>query len=155
MQNPKGFVQGRDVYRCIKQSDGTDTHKLSFSTCKQSSFAFESLSSGNCFRETGQSWQWEFGSSAELSPGSELMFSGLSWADPTVELVQDNPCLTELLSSVLALADPSPGILSFTLQLAGILASSESRFQHLQVSWVPLTRVPAAVSVCSFCRHSP
>ncbi|XP_054499790.2 integrator complex assembly factor BRAT1 isoform X2 [Agelaius phoeniceus] len=59
-------------------------------------------------------------------------FRSLTWFDPTVELVQDNPCLTELLSSVLALADPSPGILSFTLQLAGILASSESRFQHLQ-----------------------
>lgn len=71
------------------------------------------------------------------SPDSELLFSGLSWADPTVELVQDNPCLTELITSVLALQDPSPSILSFTLQLAGILASSESRFQHLQVSQPP------------------
>ncbi|RMC17649.1 hypothetical protein DUI87_05313 [Hirundo rustica rustica] len=59
-------------------------------------------------------------------------FRSLTWFDPTVELVQDNPCLTELLTSVLALPDPSPSILSFTLQLAGILASSESRFQHLQ-----------------------
>ncbi|NXB46690.1 BRAT1 protein, partial [Leucopsar rothschildi] len=59
-------------------------------------------------------------------------FRSLTWFDPTVELVQDNPCLTELITSVLALPDPSASILSFTLQLAGILASSESRFQHLQ-----------------------
>ncbi|KAJ7401949.1 BRCA1-associated ATM activator 1 [Pitangus sulphuratus] len=59
-------------------------------------------------------------------------FRSLTWFDPTVELVQDNPCLTELISSVLALPEPSPSILSFTLQLAGILAASENRFQHLQ-----------------------
>ncbi|NWI76077.1 BRAT1 protein, partial [Dryoscopus gambensis] len=59
-------------------------------------------------------------------------FRSLTWFDPTVELLQDNPCLTELITSVLALPDPSPSILSFSLQLAGILASSESRFQHLQ-----------------------
>uniref|UniRef100_A0A8D0EUT7 BRCA1 associated ATM activator 1 n=1 Tax=Strix occidentalis caurina TaxID=311401 RepID=A0A8D0EUT7_STROC len=49
-------------------------------------------------------------------------------------LVQDNPCLTEFITSVLALPEPSPSILSFTLRLAGILAASENRFQHLQVS---------------------
>ncbi|NXP18585.1 BRAT1 protein, partial [Scytalopus superciliaris] len=59
-------------------------------------------------------------------------FRSLTWFDPTVELVQENPCLTELITSVLALPEPSPSILSFTLQLAGILASSENRFQHLQ-----------------------
>uniref|UniRef100_A0A8D0ESV0 BRCA1 associated ATM activator 1 n=1 Tax=Strix occidentalis caurina TaxID=311401 RepID=A0A8D0ESV0_STROC len=47
-------------------------------------------------------------------------------------LVQDNPCLTEFITSVLALPEPSPSILSFTLRLAGILAASENRFQHLQ-----------------------
>lgn len=67
-----------------------------------------------------------------------------------MELVQDNPSLTELITSVLALPDPSPSILSFTLQLAGILASSESRFQHLQVS-----QPPCWVSVCSFSMDSP
>ncbi|XP_009977527.1 PREDICTED: BRCA1-associated ATM activator 1, partial [Tauraco erythrolophus] len=51
---------------------------------------------------------------------------------PSVELLQDNPCLTEFITSVLALPEPSPSILSFTLRLAGILAASESRFQHLQ-----------------------
>ncbi|KFR12272.1 BRCA1-associated ATM activator 1, partial [Opisthocomus hoazin] len=52
--------------------------------------------------------------------------------DPTVEVLQDNPCLTEFITSVLALPEPSPSILSFTLQLAGILAASENRFQLLQ-----------------------
>ncbi|XP_010155161.1 PREDICTED: BRCA1-associated ATM activator 1, partial [Eurypyga helias] len=51
---------------------------------------------------------------------------------PAVKLVQDNPCLTEFISSVLAQPEPSPGIVSFTLRLAGILAASENRFQHLQ-----------------------
>ncbi|NXX47532.1 BRAT1 protein, partial [Tricholaema leucomelas] len=59
-------------------------------------------------------------------------FHLLTEFDPGVELLQDNPCLTEFITSVLALPEPSPSILSFTLQLAGILASSESRFQHLQ-----------------------
>ncbi|KAJ7403640.1 hypothetical protein WISP_150260 [Willisornis vidua] len=61
-----------------------------------------------------------------------FLASSRATPDPTVELVQDNPCLTELITSVLALPEPSPSILSFTLQLAGILASSELRFQHLQ-----------------------
>ncbi|XP_010190376.1 PREDICTED: BRCA1-associated ATM activator 1, partial [Mesitornis unicolor] len=51
---------------------------------------------------------------------------------PTVDLVQDNPCLTEFIASMLALPEPSPSILSFTLRLAGILAASENRFQLLQ-----------------------
>ncbi|KFQ03761.1 BRCA1-associated ATM activator 1, partial [Leptosomus discolor] len=59
-------------------------------------------------------------------------FQELTMFDPSVELVQDNPCLTEFITSVLALPKPSPSILSFTLQLAGILAASENRFQHLQ-----------------------
>ncbi|XP_051488353.1 BRCA1-associated ATM activator 1 isoform X2 [Apus apus] len=59
-------------------------------------------------------------------------FRLLSTHDPSVELLQDNPCLTEFITSVLALPEPSPSILSFTLQLAGILAASENRFQLLQ-----------------------
>ncbi|NXR02531.1 BRAT1 protein, partial [Sagittarius serpentarius] len=59
-------------------------------------------------------------------------FRNLTAFDPTVQLVQDNPCLTEFITSVLALPEPSPSILSFTLRLAGILAASENRFQHLQ-----------------------
>ncbi|NXJ66717.1 BRAT1 protein, partial [Rostratula benghalensis] len=59
-------------------------------------------------------------------------FRTLSEFDPSVKLVQDNPCLTEFITSVLVLPEPSPSTLSFTLRLAGILAASESRFQHLQ-----------------------
>ncbi|XP_008945492.1 PREDICTED: BRCA1-associated ATM activator 1, partial [Merops nubicus] len=51
---------------------------------------------------------------------------------PGVELLQNNPCLSGFIASVLALPEPSPSILSFTLRLAGLLASSQSRFQHLQ-----------------------
>ncbi|NWU62078.1 BRAT1 protein, partial [Pterocles burchelli] len=59
-------------------------------------------------------------------------FRELTAADPTAELLQNNPCLAEFLGSVLALPEPSPSTLSFTLRLAGVLAASESRFQHLQ-----------------------
>ncbi|NXW54993.1 BRAT1 protein, partial [Eurystomus gularis] len=52
--------------------------------------------------------------------------------DPSVELLHNNPCLMEFITSVLALPEPSPSILSFTLRLAGILAAFENRFQHLQ-----------------------
>ncbi|NXN34918.1 BRAT1 protein, partial [Rhinoptilus africanus] len=59
-------------------------------------------------------------------------FRSMTEFDPSVSLVQDNPCLTEFITSILALPEPSPSILSFTLRLVGILASSENRFQHLQ-----------------------
>ncbi|NXJ89072.1 BRAT1 protein, partial [Corythaixoides concolor] len=59
-------------------------------------------------------------------------FRELTRFDPSVELLQDNPCLTEFITSVLALPEPSPSILSFTLRLAGILAASENRFRRLQ-----------------------
>nr|XP_027324787.2 BRCA1-associated ATM activator 1 isoform X2 [Anas platyrhynchos] len=56
----------------------------------------------------------------------------LAELEPTLNVVQDNPCLTEFFTSVLALPEPSPSILSFTLRLAGLLAASEDCFQHLQ-----------------------
>ncbi|XP_062444480.1 BRCA1-associated ATM activator 1 isoform X2 [Rhea pennata] len=59
-------------------------------------------------------------------------FGDLSEAEPTLKLVQDNPCLTELIAAVLVLPEPSPSILSFTLRLTGLLAASEDCFQHLQ-----------------------
>ncbi|KAM6250200.1 integrator complex assembly factor BRAT1 [Porphyrio hochstetteri] len=59
-------------------------------------------------------------------------FRVLTRSDPTVSLLQDNPCLLDFIAAVLALPEPSPSILSFTLRLAGILAASECRFQHLQ-----------------------
>ncbi|NXY84232.1 BRAT1 protein, partial [Alcedo cyanopectus] len=59
-------------------------------------------------------------------------FRLLTKFDPSVELLQNNPCLTEFITSILALPEPSPSILSFTLRLTGILAASENCFQHLQ-----------------------
>lgn len=59
-----------------------------------------------------------------------------------MEVLQDNPCLTEFITSVLALPEPSLSILSFTLRLVGILAASEVRFQHLQVSQPPRYLLP-------------
>ncbi|NXP53543.1 BRAT1 protein, partial [Heliornis fulica] len=59
-------------------------------------------------------------------------FRVLTRLDPTVSLLQDNPCLTDFIAAVLALPEPSLSILSFTLRLAGMLAASEHRFQHLQ-----------------------
>uniref|UniRef100_A0A8B9BMZ2 BRCA1 associated ATM activator 1 n=1 Tax=Anser brachyrhynchus TaxID=132585 RepID=A0A8B9BMZ2_9AVES len=56
----------------------------------------------------------------------------LTELEPTLNVVRDNPCLTEFFTSVLALPEPSPSILSFTLRLAGLLAASEDCFQHLQ-----------------------
>ncbi|KAM6319884.1 integrator complex assembly factor BRAT1 isoform 2-T2 [Podargus strigoides] len=58
-------------------------------------------------------------------------FRKLAAFDPTMKLLQDNPCLTEFITSVLALPEPRPSTLSFTLRLAGILAASKIRFQHL------------------------
>ncbi|NXH09209.1 BRAT1 protein, partial [Bucco capensis] len=59
-------------------------------------------------------------------------FELLTKCDNSVELLEDNPCLTEFINSMLALPQPSPSILSFTLRLAGILAVSKSRFKRLQ-----------------------
>ncbi|NXU56462.1 BRAT1 protein, partial [Turnix velox] len=57
----------------------------------------------------------------------------LDWfLDPSTKLLQDNPCLTEFITSILALPEPSPSVLSFTLRLTGILAASEERFHLLQ-----------------------
>uniref|UniRef100_A0A8C6YMQ8 BRCA1 associated ATM activator 1 n=1 Tax=Nothoprocta perdicaria TaxID=30464 RepID=A0A8C6YMQ8_NOTPE len=68
----------------------------------------------------------------------------LSEAEPGLKLLQDNPCLAELLAAVLALPEPGAGLLSFALRLAGLLAASESAFQHLQ-PWMS----------SSLCRETP
>ncbi|KAK2117031.1 BRCA1-associated ATM activator 1 [Saguinus oedipus] len=47
-------------------------------------------------------------------------------------LLQEHPCLVDLLSHVLKLQDLSPGVLSFSLRLAGIFAAQENCFQYLQ-----------------------
>lgn len=60
-----------------------------------------------------------------LSPGSSVL------------LLQEQPCLVELLLHVQKPQDLSPGVLSFSLRLAGLLAAQESCFQYLQVSLSP------------------
>nr|XP_034987986.1 BRCA1-associated ATM activator 1 [Zootoca vivipara]XP_034987987.1 BRCA1-associated ATM activator 1 [Zootoca vivipara] len=47
-------------------------------------------------------------------------------------LLEENPCLKELVLAVLRQEEPNPTILSFILRLTGIFAASESSFQHLQ-----------------------
>ncbi|XP_019368517.1 PREDICTED: BRCA1-associated ATM activator 1 [Gavialis gangeticus] len=59
-------------------------------------------------------------------------FKVLTEAESSLLLLQENPCLTELITCVLKLEDPSPSIVSFILRLTGIFAASESCFQHLQ-----------------------
>ncbi|XP_006034504.2 BRCA1-associated ATM activator 1 isoform X2 [Alligator sinensis] len=59
-------------------------------------------------------------------------FKALTEAESSLLLLQENPCLTELVTCVLKLEDPSPSIVSFILRLTGIFAASESCFQHLQ-----------------------
>ncbi|XP_016068471.1 PREDICTED: BRCA1-associated ATM activator 1 isoform X2 [Miniopterus natalensis] len=52
-------------------------------------------------------------------------------------LLQDSPCLVELLLQVLKSQDLSPGVLSFSLRLAGIFAAQEDCFQYLQGELLP------------------
>lgn len=77
-----------------------------------------------------------------LCPGSSLL------------LLQDSPCLVELLLQVLKSQDLSPGVLSFSLRLAGIFAAQEDCFQYLQVSPGPPTRVATErYGAFSSCRY--
>ncbi|XP_053411728.1 BRCA1-associated ATM activator 1 [Nycticebus coucang] len=59
-------------------------------------------------------------------------FKMLTEAESSLLLLQENPCLVELLSHVLKLPDVSPGVLAFSLRLAGIFAAQENCFQYLQ-----------------------
>ncbi|XP_061456310.1 BRCA1-associated ATM activator 1 isoform X2 [Rhineura floridana] len=59
-------------------------------------------------------------------------FKSLINAGSSLLLLQENPCLTELILAVLREEEPNPTILSFVLRLTGIFAASESSFQHLQ-----------------------
>uniref|UniRef100_A0A8D2JBL0 BRCA1-associated ATM activator 1 n=1 Tax=Varanus komodoensis TaxID=61221 RepID=A0A8D2JBL0_VARKO len=52
-------------------------------------------------------------------------------------LLEENPCLTELILAVLRQEELDPGILSFVLRLTGILAQTEASFQRLQVKKTP------------------
>uniref|UniRef100_A0A8C5L1L8 BRCA1-associated ATM activator 1 n=1 Tax=Jaculus jaculus TaxID=51337 RepID=A0A8C5L1L8_JACJA len=59
-------------------------------------------------------------------------FKTVTEAESSLQLLQDNPCLVELLSHVLKPQDVSPGVLSFALRLAGIFAAQEDCFQYLE-----------------------
>ncbi|KAM6155816.1 integrator complex assembly factor BRAT1 [Rhynchocyon petersi] len=59
-------------------------------------------------------------------------FKTITQAEPSVQLLQENPCLVELLCQALRNQDMSTKVLSFSLRLAGIFASQEDCFQYLQ-----------------------
>ncbi|XP_010343648.2 integrator complex assembly factor BRAT1 isoform X4 [Saimiri boliviensis] len=59
-------------------------------------------------------------------------FKTVTEGESSLLLLQEHPCLVELLSHVLKLQDLSPGVLSFSLRLAGIFAAQENCFQYLQ-----------------------
>nr|XP_008116927.1 PREDICTED: BRCA1-associated ATM activator 1 isoform X2 [Anolis carolinensis] len=59
-------------------------------------------------------------------------FQALTHTGSSLLLLEENPCLTEMVLAVLRQEEPSPNILSFILRLTGILAASETSFQHLQ-----------------------
>ncbi|XP_074867017.1 integrator complex assembly factor BRAT1 isoform X5 [Carettochelys insculpta] len=59
-------------------------------------------------------------------------FHTLTKTESSLLLLQKNPCLTELITCVLKLKDPSSSTLSFILRLTGMFAASESCFQYLQ-----------------------
>uniref|UniRef100_A0A8D0G8C2 BRCA1 associated ATM activator 1 n=1 Tax=Sphenodon punctatus TaxID=8508 RepID=A0A8D0G8C2_SPHPU len=59
-------------------------------------------------------------------------FKTLTETESSLLLLEENPCLTELILSVLKLENPSPGILSFILRLTGIFSALENCFQYLQ-----------------------
>ncbi|KAK1164775.1 BRCA1-associated ATM activator 1 isoform X2 [Acipenser oxyrinchus oxyrinchus] len=61
-------------------------------------------------------------------------FRELTGKVPGLSLLQQNPCLTDLISSVQKLSDPEPSVLSFISRLAGLLAASEDAFYCLEQS---------------------
>lgn len=59
-------------------------------------------------------------------------FKTISEAGSSLLLLQENPCLVELLFQVLRPQDLSARVLSFSLRLAGIFAAQEDCFQYLE-----------------------
>ncbi|XP_058425382.1 BRCA1-associated ATM activator 1 isoform X3 [Diceros bicornis minor] len=64
-------------------------------------------------------------------------FKTISEAGSSLLLLQENPCLVELLFQVLRPQDLSARVLSFSLRLAGIFAAQEDCFQYLQGELLP------------------
>ncbi|KAH0517834.1 BRCA1-associated ATM activator 1 [Microtus ochrogaster] len=98
-------------------------------------------------------------------------FKTVMETESSLQLLQDHPCLMELLSHVLKPQDVSPRVLSFALRLVGIFAAQEDCFQYLQqgelllglfgetgaLSWaawsVPSVRSGWIQGLCSLVRH--
>lgn len=59
-------------------------------------------------------------------------FKTITEAGSSLQLLQENPCLVELLCHVLKPQGLSARVLSFSLRLAGVFAAQESCFQYLQ-----------------------
>ncbi|KAM9584105.1 integrator complex assembly factor BRAT1 isoform 1-T2 [Trichechus inunguis] len=59
-------------------------------------------------------------------------FKTVTEAESSLLLLEENPCLVDLLSHALKFQDVSSRILSFSLRLAGIFAAQENCFQYLQ-----------------------
>lgn len=59
-------------------------------------------------------------------------FKTITKAGSSLLLLQENPCLVELLCHVLKPQDLSSRVLSFSLRLAGVFAAQEDCFQYLQ-----------------------
>nr|XP_037851096.1 BRCA1-associated ATM activator 1 isoform X2 [Chlorocebus sabaeus]XP_037851097.1 BRCA1-associated ATM activator 1 isoform X2 [Chlorocebus sabaeus] len=64
-------------------------------------------------------------------------FKTVTEGESSLVLLQGHPCLVELLSHVLKVQDLSPGVLSFSLRLAGTFAAQENCFQYLQGELLP------------------
>ncbi|XP_030653035.1 BRCA1-associated ATM activator 1 isoform X2 [Nomascus leucogenys] len=64
-------------------------------------------------------------------------FKTVTEGESSLVLLQEHPCLVELLSHVLKVQDLSPGVLSFSLRLAGTFAAQENCFQYLQGELLP------------------
>ncbi|XP_054418755.1 BRCA1-associated ATM activator 1 [Pteronotus mesoamericanus] len=59
-------------------------------------------------------------------------FKSVTEAGSSLLLLEDSPCLVELLSQALKAPGLSPAVLSFSLRLAGVLAAQEDCFEYLQ-----------------------
>ncbi|XP_054849626.1 BRCA1-associated ATM activator 1 [Eublepharis macularius] len=59
-------------------------------------------------------------------------FKALTNTGSSLLLLEEHPCLVELILTVLRQEEPNPIILSFVLRLTGLFAASESCYQHLQ-----------------------
>lgn len=62
-------------------------------------------------------------------------------------LLEDCPCLLDFISSVVYNAASEPAVLSFTLKLTGLLATSENGFKRLQVE-AALLQLLISVGAC-------